>query len=423
MDPTSETPADSIRTLRLGPQPLPLHLNTAITTWLSCSTGYQAWNKGLPIWHPALQDRVTSLTQDLVRAENQFSRQEIESAIAGEGRRRLDHFMRGVQRYRRHPYRRQLADPPVIWQEGHSRLLDFGSLMPTQTQMDDAPRLLLVPSLINRAWILDLHEQRSMIRWLAGQGVHCYLLDWGMPDPVARQFTLTDYIAGRMERAVRHIPGAFGVLGYCMGGMLATGFTLRHPQRVTCLVLMATPWDFHGRNPALAQRLAATFIPMRPLVDQWGELSVDGVQTLFASLDPLLVPRKYHDFAVQEGEDGVRDFVALEDWLNHGIPLAGAVARECIERWYGYNDPVAGRWRVTGLPVDPSQIKCPTLAFVPQNDRIVPPESALALAHAIPDAQIIMPPLGHIGLVAGRRAQQQVWQPLRDWIMESQHDF
>jgi len=32
--------------------------------------------------------------------------------------------MQGVQSYRRHPYRRALADPPVVWQEGAARLID-----------------------------------------------------------------------------------------------------------------------------------------------------------------------------------------------------------------------------------------------------------------------------------------------------------
>ena len=53
----------------------------------------------------------------------------------------------GIAAYRRHPWRRDLPDPPVLWSEGGSRLLDFGGAGPT---------LLLVPSLVNRASVLDL---------------------------------------------------------------------------------------------------------------------------------------------------------------------------------------------------------------------------------------------------------------------------
>lgn len=403
--------------LRLGPQPLPLHLQTAVTTWLSCATGYQAWNKGLPIWHPTLATQAQKIQTDATHLQQQYDLQtdDILAAIDAEGRRRLDGFMRGVQAYRRHPWRRPLNDPPVIWQEGHSRLLDYGALIPPGQHLDTPP-LLLVPSLINRAWILDLRPERSLIRWLANHGVRCLLLDWGHPDDVARHFTLTDYIAGRLERASKHIPTPFHLLGYCMGGMLATAFALRHPDKVNSLTLMATPWDFHGQNPASAQRFAASYIPMRPLIDQWGELPVDGVQTLFASLDPLLVPRKFLEFAHQHDPDAATSFVALEDWLNQGIPLAGAVARECLERWYGHNDPMRGQWRITGQAITPAAITCPTLAFIPQNDRIVPPESAEALANAIPGTTILRPPLGHIGLVVGRQAEIHVWTPLLNWL-------
>ena len=41
-----------------------------------------------------------------------------------------------------------------------------------------------------------------MLRWLAGHGVRPLLLDWGWPEEVERRFSLTDYVAGRMERAM-----------------------------------------------------------------------------------------------------------------------------------------------------------------------------------------------------------------------------
>ena len=41
-----------------------------------------------------------------------------------------------------------------------------------------------------------------MLRWLAARGVRPLLLDWGWPGEIERQFSLTDYVAGRMERAM-----------------------------------------------------------------------------------------------------------------------------------------------------------------------------------------------------------------------------
>ena len=108
-------------------------------------------------------------------------------------------------------------------------------------------------------------------------------------------------------------------------------------------MFLATPWDFHaeGSGPATANsRLMAL---AKPFVDLWGELPVDLLQAAFASLDPLLAARKFIRFAdLDPSSEAAATFVALEDWLNDGVPLAAPVARACIEDWYGANSPAAG---------------------------------------------------------------------------------
>jgi polyhydroxyalkanoate synthase subunit PhaC len=109
--------------------------------------------------------------------------------------------------------------------------------------------------------------------------------------------------------------------------------------------------------------------------------------------------------------------VALEDWLNDGVPLAAPVARECLEGWYGRNSPARLEWRVAGLPVDPSALRMPAFVAVPARDRIVPPESARPLAELIPGAVLLTPGAGHIGMAAGSTAEAALWRPLRDWLL------
>ena len=108
--------------------------------------------------------------------------------------------------------------------------------------------------------------------------------------------------------------------------------------------------------------------------------------------------------------------MALEDWLNDGVPLAAPVARECLAGWYGENAPMRGEWRVAGLPVDPSKLALPTYVAVPARDRIVPPESALPLAALIPGAVLHQPAAGHIGMAAGSSAEAALWRPLLQWM-------
>jgi poly(3-hydroxyalkanoate) synthetase len=341
-------------------------------------------------------------------------------------------LLAGIAAYRRHPFARDLPDPPAIWTEGSARLLDYGG--------GRRGRLVLfVPSLINRAQVLDLTAERSLLRFLAGQGLRPLLLDWGWPGEAERGFTLTDTIAGRLERAIAACPGPVVLVGYCMGGLLALAAALRQPavgrrgvpaaerrgvpaaerRGVTALGLLATPWDFHAdaESRAQAQSLAALLPGLEPAMQATGTLPVDAIQALFAGLDPFAVAKKYRAFArLDPASARARNFVALEDWLNDGVPLAAPVAREAIGGWHGFNTPGRLAWRVAGQVVDPRAWTRPAFVAVPARDRIVPPASARALAALLPQATVHEAPSGHIGMVAGQAAEAALWRPLLAWL-------
>jgi poly(3-hydroxyalkanoate) synthetase len=318
-------------------------------------------------------------------------------------------LLAGIAAYRRHPWHRHLEDPPAIWTEGSTRLLDYGPA--------SAPPLLVVPSLVNRAYVLDLLPGHSMLRFLATQNIRPLLLDWGYPGAIERDFSLSDYIAGRLERAMAAIGTPVTLAGYCMGGLMAVAAATRRPDLVRRLVLLASPWDFWAAAPQQARDLAALLPALEPALAQSGTLAVDLLQTLFSLLDPGSVAAKYRDFGTQDqASPRARMFVALEDWLNDGIPLAAPVARETLAGWYGRNTPAHGEWRVLGLPVRPETLRMPCFVAAPNRDRIVPPASARALAQAIPGAVLHVPKAGHIGMVAGSTARTALWEQLAAWL-------
>ena len=330
-------------------------------------------------------------------------------AVLAETLRQDAALIEGIAAYRRHPWRRDMPDPPAIWQEGGSRLLDYGG---------NGPVVLFVPSLVNRAYVLDLAPGHSMLRWLAGHGVHPLLLDWGWPGEAERRFTMTDYVAGRLERAMMATgPGAV-LAGYCMGGTLAVAAAQRRPDLVRALALLAAPWDFHAPDPVRAIQAAEMLPLLEPALAFNHTLPVDVLQGLFALLDPWGVADKYRGFARLDPA-GARAtlFVALEDWLNDGIPLAAPVTRECLGGWYGANTPARGEWRIAGLPVDPAALRMPAFVAAPGRDRIVPPESSRPLAALIEGAALLEPTAGHIGMAAGHTAERVLWRPFREWLL------
>jgi len=404
--------AERTASVRLGPRPLPLHLAVATMTWLSSRGSWPLWSGALPLWRPEFRPQMQALDAALHEVEPKAFAAALESEI----RARFERLAVGIESYRRHPFRRSPSLPPSLWQEGTTRLLDYR--LPARAA---GPVVLAVPSLINRAHILDLTAERSLMRALAAAGTRPLLVDWSAPSDLERGFSLTDYIAGRLEQALDRVLAEVGgpvvLLGYCMGGLLAVALAQRRGRDLAGLACLATPWDFHAERPSQAKLLGASLTLLEPLLHNIGELPVDAIQALFAGVDPLQVIRKFVGFAGLDPEsERARLFVAVEDWLNDGVPLAASVARECLAGWYGANTPAAGEWRVAGEVVDPAALDLPSLVVIPDQDRIVPPASAEALARVLPRAEALRPAAGHIGMIVGGGAVDRLYRPLIDWL-------
>ena len=274
---------------RLAPRPLAAHLASAMLLWSSSRTV-------LPILKDALLlsseagERLRGLAAEIDAAgPSSFA-----AALDLEITRRAKSYLAGLEAYRRHPYRRSGEAPPVLWREGTTRLLDYGG--------DTAgPVILVVPSLINRFYVLDLLPERSFLRYLAGRGLRPLVVDWGAPGREERKFDLTGYVAGRLESAfeasVQIASAPIGIAGYCMGGLFALALALRCPDQTACLSLLATPWDFHAERapPARFFGLIADHLPL--LCGQQGTLPVEMIQSLFFMLDPFTAERKFTRFA------------------------------------------------------------------------------------------------------------------------------
>lgn len=406
---------------RLGPRPLPVHLATALWTWTASCAAWPLWRSGWPPSSPARAktapasaEAARALREEIASADPEAFAAALDRAT----RARQSALLDGIRAYRRHPYVRDVTDPPAIWRQGGTRLLDYGAVPGAAS---GGPVVLCVPSLINRAYILDLKADLSLLRFLAAGGARPLLVDWGWPCGAEKSFTLTDYIAGRLEAALEAAcevaGGPVPVLGYCMGGMLALALAQRRRREVAALALLATPWDFHAEQGAQARLAARGAESLEPVMQAMGHLPVDAIQMLFAGLDPQTAVRKFLNFGrLDPGSARAETFVALEDWLNDGVPLAAPVARECLYGWYGRNTPPGGGWQVARVGVDPARVRVPALCLVPQQDRIVPPGSAAALADSLANAEVRRPPLGHIGMVIATRAREHVWTPLLSWL-------
>lgn len=322
-------------------------------------------------------------------------------------------FMTGITLYRNHPTHRGPEVAPVIWRSGTTSLRDYA---PHAT---NAPPVLVVPSLINRFTILDLQPDHSFIGFLAALGFRPLVVDWDTPSEDERAFTLDDYVTQRLIPALRVASEKqpAHIVGYCMGGTFALAMAALCPELTRSLTLLATPWDFHAGYEAMGQ----DGFNLEEKIKIWMKgndyLPVEVVQSLFTAFQPLHAFRKFSNFAEmdQAGAKAVR-FVLTEDWLNDGVPLTIPAASQCFGDWFTRNKPVKNEWKVDGKMIDPHTIETPAYVVVPGKDRIVPPQSAMPLAQALPQAVCHKPILGHIGIMASPSAPFQVWKPLVGWL-------
>jgi polyhydroxyalkanoate synthase len=195
---------------RLMPRPLPAHLASAIVLWLSSRAALRNYTNASPGSNapghanrdprPALADEIRGLGPERV-----------EAALDSELKRRAGAFLAGIEAYRSHPFGRPRARVPVRWRHGAARLLDYG-------RSGVGPAVLIVPSLINRYYILDLLRERSFVRHLTAAGLRPLVLDWGEPGAAERGFGLSDYITLPLEEALaaaaRLAEGPVALLGY-----------------------------------------------------------------------------------------------------------------------------------------------------------------------------------------------------------------
>ncbi len=408
---TTAAPPDSPGPQRPGPRPLGLQILLGASGLFGAFGALGPMLAGTLPWDSALSDEAEELRREILSLDQG----KFMAALAGETQNRLAAMLEGMRRYQNHDYRRDLPAVPVLSTAGSARLLDYGEA--------GKPAVLVIPSLINRAYILDLTAERSFLRWLAGQGFRPLLVDWGAPGDAESHFGFEAYI-GDILTGFLHTAGniqgsRIPLIGYCMGGTLAVALAALHPGHVAALALLATPWDFHA-DQAVATRILNLQQPMlRQIIKGAGTIPVDLLQAYFAALDPTQAQRKFAAFARMPADSArARQFVALEDWLNDGVPLAGPLALQVLEQWYGANLPPSGQWRIGDTPIRPERIDVPALIAMPRGDRIVPAASSQALADALPQAHRLHPDSGHIGMVVGSGAIVNLWSPLGDWLRE-----
>jgi polyhydroxyalkanoate synthase subunit PhaC len=312
------------------------------------------------------------------------------------------------------------SDKEEVWRKGKLRLYRYRSI----AKPVNAAPLLIVYALVNRPYMMDLQEDRSLIRGLLSQGLDVYLIDWGYPDGADRFTTLADYIEDQLKGCVaqileRHALDSLNLLGVCQGGVLSLCFSALHPESVRNLITMVTPVDFHTPADLLSKWVR------RIDVDAWvgdGNVSGDALNQLFLSLMPFrLMHQKYMELLRGDADRArIENFMRVEQWIFDSPDQAGAAFRDFVVWMYQENRLVRGRLEIGGRTVDLKSLALPILNLIGRKDHLVPPAASEPLKRLAGsrDFTTLEFDLGHIGMYVSARAQREVPPAIAQWLAE-----
>jgi polyhydroxyalkanoate synthase len=288
-----------------------------------------------------------------------------------------------------------------------------------------ATPVLLVPSLINRHYVLDLLPGRSFVEHMVKAGHDVFLLDWGTPGDEDRFVTFDTVCDRYLGRALRATCKAAGqpqahLLGYCLGGTLTAIHAAARPEHVASLVALAAPINFHDQGLLSIWTRGKTF-DVDAVVDAFGNAPWPLMQASFHMLKPTLNLVKLMQLVERSADDEFLDsFFAIETWGADNISFPGECYRRYIKELYRGNALMQGTFTLSGRPARLEDVRCPTLAVTFQHDHIVPPESCRVLLDRVGSRVTRQIHLsgGHVGAVVSRRAASGLWPQLSAWWAE-----
>ena len=293
--------------------------------------------------------------------------------------------------------------------------------------------LLIVFSLVGRYTIVDLQEDRSMVRNLLRLGVDIFVIDWGSPSRADRYLTMGDYINDYLDGAIEAVKEASGVsqvnlLGICEGGTFSLCYAALHPQNVDNLILMVTPVDFHAHdaNQPLSHGLINLWTQnlkgedIDEMMDVHGVLSGELMGLVFTSMNPVRNTLKYNLDLLDVTDDKKKflNFLRMEKWIADRPHHPGEVAKQWVKDLYQNNCLVVNKLLLDSQRVELANVTMPVLNIFARDDHIIPTAMTRDVGKFLgtPDYSELELPAGHMGIFVSGKTQSVLAKSLADWL-------
>jgi polyhydroxyalkanoate synthase len=329
---------------------------------------------------------------------------------------------------------RDMATTPgqVVYQNELFQLIQYA---PTTEQVHEIP-LLFVPPWINKYYILDLNEKKSLVRWLVGEGWTVFVMSWVNPSEKQKAETWETYMEKGALTALSKVLEETGaekahMVGYCIGGTMLG----------TTLATMANRGD--------ARAASATFFTTQLDFTDAGELQVfvdeETLKTLDEKMDEGYLPAESMAtaFNMLRSSDLIWGFIIqnymlgkdpfpfdLLFWNSDSTCMPARVHHFYLDNFYNANRLALGEMKLAGERLDLGKIKLPQYHVATKEDHIAPPQSAFRGAKLLGgrDQTFVLSGSGHIAGVVNPPAagKYQYWTKkgmagatLEDWAKDT----
>ena len=287
--------------------------------------------------------------------------------------------------------------------------------------------VILVFALINRPHIFDLRPGHSFVEYLLDEGFDVLLLDWGEPDEEDADQGVEFYVCDALPAAIRETRRATGaeevsLLGWCIGGTLVAMHAALEPESpVRNLICLTTPIDTTGS--LYGRWVSRAHLDPEDVARAWP--AVPGVA--IDSANKLMKPVVNHWITyrklwedVQGGRARREAYQSMAKWVADNPPFPGRAYAEWITSMYQDNRLAKGTMRLGGKRVDLRNIEQNLLVVTAGADHIAPRSNSMPLVQLPRSADVTHFDRagGHIGLMAGSKARNEIWPDVADWLRE-----
>lgn len=310
----------------------------------------------------------------------------------------------------------------VVWTHRKTTLYRYRS-----DRREHPVPVLLVFALINRPDIFDLRAGHSFVEFLLDEGFDVFLIDWGVPDDEDADMGLDSYVCDELHWGIRELLRESGaeelsLLGWCIGGTLCAMYAALEPDGpVRNLALLTTPIDpteslyrsWVGRESFDVDLVTDAYPAIPGRMVDWANKLMKPVTNHWTTYRTLWQ-------GVLAGSTSRESYQAMAKWVADNPPFPGRAYSQWITWMYKENRLVAGRLRLRGRRVDLGRIEQNLLIVTAGSDHIAPPSNTIPLLDLVSSGDVthLARPGGHIGLMAGSKARDEIWPELAEWLAE-----